>query len=316
MDQELYITEEELKAKSPEEMEKWMESLVQAAEESEEEMPTLTIEEYYKAFESPEYQSFLKLADEVDTTPRIFEDRADIEEVNKNYKAVRSLPENAVYGTVYYTWDKLYASLYSYIKRVNPLWETGTERLDIWAALQKEHPTVFTLDKSNAELFQNLCTPEAFSGIGKEGEYALGALRLSEGRKLAAGILIFSVLPPSEERMEAVAAIRWLYVDENLRGKHVADDLMAELYHLMHVNGIETVACDVPMQGLLPVTLANFLSSWWIFFQPKAVPADPDNDTGKAFMYLAGANVTPEEDITAETLEMLRPLYLAEHKQT
>ena len=312
MDQEMYMTEEELKNMSVEEIESWLESLAEAAEESGEEEPRLSLEDYYKAYESPEYKAFLEQVGSVDTTPMIFEDKDDIEAINRNYEAVKKLDKDTVYGVVYQAYDKLYTSYYPYLKRVNPFWSAGAERLNTWAGLQKEHPTVFTLDKKNVALFKELCSEEAYSMIGEKGYYALGALRMKAGRKMAAGIMIFSLLEPEEEGDEAAAVIRWLYVDENLRNQHVADDLMAELYHILNSTGIKMVACEIPMQGLLPVTLAGFLSSWWIFFTADPQMEDPDAE--EAQMYMAGANVSPEEDITEEMIEAVRPLYEEEHR--
>lgn len=48
--------------------------------------------------------------------------------------------------------------MFPFIRRVNPLWAIGADRIKTWADLQEECRTVYNLTPDNAEPFK-ICVP-------------------------------------------------------------------------------------------------------------------------------------------------------------
>ncbi|MCR5510398.1 MAG: GNAT family N-acetyltransferase [Lachnospiraceae bacterium] len=202
-------------------------------------------------------------------TPVMFEDEEDVDRINSLYKELRDMGDGPLTGEKIKAYDDLYSSLYQYIRRVNPLWEAGADRMDIWAKLQDEYHMVYTLSSENADPFAGLCSRDEFALIGKENVHAFGCVKRIEGEDRACGIIIFEIHPEDENRSETVAEIKWLYVDENCRGMHAGDCLMTAMYHSLNRAGIKAVSTDIPMRDILPVTVGDFLSGWWIYFKAE-----------------------------------------------
>ncbi len=270
MDKDLYMTDENLEDMSEDEVVSWLSelnsALRKAGEAGELVMPRISLHDLEKSYESDDYKEFLKESDDTDIAPILFEDEEDVDKINSAYKSLRDLGEGPLTDEKIKAYDDLYASLYPYIKRVNPLWEAGADRLDIWAGLQEEYHTVYTLTPESAAPYRELCSADEYALIGKENILAFGCVRSIEGEDRACGIIIFEIHPEDDENIETVAEIKWLYVDENCRGMHEGDTLMSAMYHALNLIGIRSLCVDIPMRDILPVTLGEFLSLWWINF--------------------------------------------------
>lgn len=267
------ITQEEISNMSEAEMLAWLKELDAMEETVAKRMqkegfsmqgPSLT--DIEQAYSSPEFIGFSDNMAQVDYPATVFEDKEDIDAVNKAYEKVTLLSKDASHQEKEDVYMPLYSALYSYIRRVNPLWGEGAKRLSIWASLQEEFRTVYTLTKKSAESFKKLIAPEEYEHIGEGNVYTLGSVRWRDGKETAAGVLIFSVFSPEDASDEPVAKIDWPFVAEEFRGTHAADDLMAAMYDVINKSGIEAVTCEVPMKNMLPAMVCDFLSAWHIFF--------------------------------------------------
>lgn len=116
-----------------------------------------------------------------------------------------------------------------------------------------------------------MCSEDDFALIGREDFFTFGSVRKIDGVNRACGLIIFEVRQPDENNAEAVAVIRWLYVDENLRGMHIGDELMAAMYHILNLSGVQAVNVDISMTPLLTMMICDFLTKWWIYFSPEPV---------------------------------------------
>lgn len=272
-DDDIYMTDEELSRMTPDEIETWLSSVNEALRTAqgsgELTVPGISLEDLDRAYESKEYRDFLEHSDDMDIKPVLFEDGEDIMNINSRYQALRGLGAGLLTDEKIKAYDDLYSALYPYIRRVNPLWEVGADRLDIWADLQDEYHTVYTLTPESAGPFAGLCSADEFALIGKESIYSFGCVRRVEGEDRACGIIIFEIHPEDEDNIEPVAEIKWLYVDESFRGMHAGDSLVAAMYHALNRAGIRAVCVDIPMRDILPVTAGDFLSGWWIYFKAE-----------------------------------------------
>ena len=312
-----YITDEELSNMSEEEVLAWLEELDEMEETAAKRMekdgfksPKLSLADIDNAYKAPEFQGFLDKMGEVDYPSLVFEDKDDVETIKNAYEKVSKLSKNASLDDKEKAYMPLYAAFYPYMRRVNPLWGEGADRLSRWERLQDDFRTVYTLNSKTSEAFKNLVSPEDFARIDKNDVYTLGAVRFREGQKTAAGVLMFTVFAPEDKYDEAVARIDWLYVAEGFRGNHVADDLMAAMYNTLNRSGIKAVTCHVPVADLLPLMVCDFLSAWSINFS-----LEPFEDFDSTIGEIA-ANKKLEGDISKKVkMRSLKELGIAEYSK-
>lgn len=285
-----YITDEELSNLSEDEVISWLEELDKMEETAVKRMkkdgftiPKLSLADIDKVYKTPEFQGFLDNMGEVDYPSVVFDDKDDIEEIKKANEKVLNLSENVTSSDRQKAYMDLYAALYPYIRRVNPLWGEGADRLSRWEKLQDDFTTVYTLNSESAEAFRNLVSLEDFARIGKKNVYTIGAVRFKDDLKIAAGVLMFTVFAPQDKYDEAVTRLDWIYVAEEFRGTHVADDLMAAMYNTLNKSGIKAVTCEVPAADLLPMMVCDFLSSWSFNFS-----LEPFEDFNSTIEEIAG----------------------------
>ncbi|MBO4336695.1 MAG: GNAT family N-acetyltransferase [Lachnospiraceae bacterium] len=267
-DKDIYMSNEEISAMSEEELIGWINALNEEAQRMIEtgdiEYPELSLADIEAAYGDPDYRGYIEAAQSIDPVAQMFDDKEELEELRRLYDATRK--ENAGKALDDDIYNKLYAVLYSNIRRVNPFWAVGMERLDLWRGLQEEYRTVYTLTKETAEPFKKLVPPEEYALIGKNGCYALGSVSKDKGSEKAAGVLIFTVNAADGSGGEPVACINWLYVAEEYRGHHAGDHLMAAMYDTLNRSGIKAVTCSVPAAEMMPMFVCDFLTCWWLYF--------------------------------------------------
>ena len=315
---DIYMTDEELSKMTSDEVVSWLQNVNEALKEAQESgrlnMPGWSLEDLDKAYESEEYHDLLEDFDDMDITPVIFEDEEDVDRINSFYQELREMGDGPLTDEKIKAYDDLYSALYPYIRRVNPLWEAGADRLDIWAKLQDEYHTVYTLTPESADPFKGLCSGDEFALIGKENIHAFGCVKRIEGEDRACGIIIFEIHPEDENRSETVAEIKWLYVDENCRGMHAGDCLMTALYHSLNRAAIRAVSVDIPMRDILPVSVGDFLSGWWIYFKveprlkislPLSRIMESVSDIGQSKLGSYKAMASMGADLLAEGITMV-----------
>ena len=286
-----YITDEEIDSMSEKEFLSWIEDIDRMEEKVASQMqkdgykmPRLSLSDIDKAYSAQEFKGMLDNMEDVDYPATVFEDKDDVDDINEAYEKVKNLSKNASQSEKEDAYMPLYAKLYPYIRRVNPLWGEGAYRLSIWSSLQKEFTTVYTLNEESINPFKNLISSDDLLRIGMDNVYTLGSIRFKNGQKTAAGVLMFTVFSPEDVNDEPVARIDWLFVAEEFRGDHVADDLMAAMYDTLNKAGVTAVTCEVPTVDLLPMMLCDFLSAWSIFFSLE--PFEDFNSTlGEVISY-------------------------------
>ena len=268
-----YITDEEIDSMSEEEFLSWIEEIdrmeetvVGRMQKDGYKMPRLSLSDLDKAYTAPEFKGLLDRMEDVDYPATVFEDKDDVDDINEAYQKVKKLSDKVSNQDKENAYMPLYAKLYPYIRRVNPLWGEGALRLSVWSSLQKEFTTVYTLNEDSIKPFKNLISKDDIVRIGMDNVYTLGSVRFKNGQKTAAGVLMFTVFAPEDKNDEPVARIDWLFVADEFRGDHVADDLMAAMYDTLNKAGVTAVTCEVPAVDLLPVMVCDFLSAWSIFF--------------------------------------------------
>ncbi len=272
---DLYMTEEEFASMTEEEFTDWFSKFMEAGKRAEEDgvLPASepTMDTIYAGYRDKTFQDYVRAVPMGNGLERIFSDEEDVERVNRAWETARLCFGKTDSPQKDAAFLSLYAALYSYIRRVNPLWEVGAERLALWKELQDEYRTVYSLDGGNSEAFAGLCATDLFERFDEEAVCALGAVRRVNGKTHAAGVLVFEMIPPEDRFDEPKAVLQWLYVAEEYRSMHVADDLMAGFYHALNQAGIRAMTCKLPAMGLLSIMLSDFLSSWSVFFSLEPV---------------------------------------------
>lgn len=125
---------------------------------------------------------------------------------------------------------------------------------------------VTTVNEENASYFTDLIAPEIASQIKTDGVFTLGALAEENGKKYAAGVLLFSIEEGnSDGELLTAAVIKWLYIDEEYRGKGAADELVSELIRIAGQSGVEHIICDIPMTAQYDELCGYFEALGFVF---------------------------------------------------
>lgn len=269
-----FMSEEEFRNLSKEEKLKWLEELTKAFSEMRKTLEAdgegsvfdLNPETIEKAYRDPEVQEYFNALNKLDVRERLFNDEEEVKKINEAWKVVLALPENPSPEESEDAYHTLYEALYPYIRRVNPFWGVGAERLSLWEELQKSCRTVYALDASAKEAFRGLMPERIYNRIGDKNVFALGAVCRKEGKQKAAGVLVFYLDEAVHVADEAVGMLKWLCVSEEFRRQHIGDSLMAAFYNTLNKAGVEAVSARIPMDEISPFFVGDFLSRWWIRF--------------------------------------------------
>ena len=115
-------------------------------------------------------------------------------------------------------------------KTIDPMTGFGRDRLEaalsIIAGFEKENwPLMTLITPGNASVFQDMIPEEHYDDIIIGRKRAMGAIRLSDEKSCAAGVIVYHI----EENEEVNVRLDWIYVSQDFREMGIGNMMMAKL---------------------------------------------------------------------------------------
>ncbi len=159
--------------------------------------------------------------------------------------------------------------LFGMARRFHPLSEYGREMLERAISCRMDFeelagPLVTRITADNAGAFDHLLSPDLLDEVIAGKSRALGALRAAGNDVYSTGAVVFSV-ETAGLHQEEVLRLKWLYVDENWRGRGIANALLGELVHFVSKEHMAAMTADLYVDDRFDL-LGNLLASWHFLF--------------------------------------------------
>ena len=172
----------------------------------------------------------------------------------------REAAENA-YSTVLYL-------MYHLARRFHPLSSYGRDLLLKAESLRKQYersfeaPMITGINKENSAAFEGFFSPDILECINNGRYRGLGLFRTDVDRLVPTAVAAYEwIYPPEEFEEGPVIDVKWMLVDEEYRGRSLADFLIAELVTLMIRRNASAMNLCVPVDEDNEIWLTLF-SEW------------------------------------------------------
>lgn len=167
-------------------------------------------------------------------------------------------------------------SFFELSKTINPMAGFGRDRLEAGLSLVRIYedrfgPLATQIVPENAEAFEEFISEEHYADVLAGRKSGIGALRLVEGEKCAAGAAVYSVTGDGESEALSIN-LDWIAVHPDLRQRGIGNFLMAKLLELALQNEDCSITVELPVvvadesdvdpDGEERAILENFLDSW------------------------------------------------------
>lgn len=195
------------------------------------------------------------------------EDNKLLEEVNRHIDAIENEfdPKNTTRESFEVAYSFKMQLLYSMARRFHPRSSYGKKMLLQAAAVRKEFEkligsyTIY-LTKENIAGFSTVLSKDMADEIACGKSFGFGAVRSKGNDAYGVGAIVYEMAEETKGQIDF--RVKWLFVNEDFRGRGIVHALLGDLMEAANQNGINHITADIPLSNEWLLVLGNVLSDW------------------------------------------------------